>query len=226
MWSLSGKTIQYPQWTHKIQKNYWWNFLPPIVLRTQSKKISSYHQIIYQRKHLKPCQLPVPDWDSYMVFVKSTNKMFHLDQLFILLAPSTITLQNFLFPSSLTVNQYTIENYVSFVNWIASLDFKQPVTMASFDIDSLFTNVPLHETTYIIANKLDNFQLTKIGLTKGSLKKTTGACSPSLSVHFQWLSLYPNRRGTYRLPTRGVTMKINGLISARHNSSLYITLQN
>jgi len=43
--------------------------------------------------------------------------------------------------------------------------------MASFDIESLFTNVPLHETTDIIVNNVDTSQLTNIGLTKDNFKK-------------------------------------------------------
>ncbi|XP_037791227.1 uncharacterized protein LOC119586540 [Penaeus monodon] len=73
--------------------------------------------------------------------------------------------------SPLTANQYTIENSTSFANEITTLNFKQPTTMASFDIESLFTNVPLHETTDIIVNNVDTSQLTKIGLTKDNFKK-------------------------------------------------------
>ncbi|XP_063590260.1 uncharacterized protein LOC134767143 [Penaeus indicus] len=51
--------------------------------------------------------------------------------------------------SPLTTNQYTIENSTAFANEITSLDLKQPVNMASFDVESLFTNVPLPETTDI-----------------------------------------------------------------------------
>ncbi|XP_063584745.1 uncharacterized protein LOC134762298 [Penaeus indicus] len=72
--------------------------------------------------------------------------------------------------SPLTTNKYTIDNATAFANEITSLDLKQPVTMASFDVESLFTNVPLLETTDIITNikttHFDNF-----GLTKESFKK-------------------------------------------------------
>ncbi|XP_037787640.1 uncharacterized protein LOC119583240 [Penaeus monodon] len=56
--------------------------------------------------------------------------------------------------SPLTTNQYTIENSTTFVSEITSLTFQQPITMASFDVESLFTNVPLHETTDLIVNNL------------------------------------------------------------------------
>ena len=49
----------------------------------------------------------------------------------------------------LTKNEYTIENATAFVKEICNFTPSQPVTMASFDIQSLFTNVPLKETTDI-----------------------------------------------------------------------------
>ncbi|XP_069996772.1 uncharacterized protein [Penaeus vannamei] len=48
--------------------------------------------------------------------------------------------------SPLTTNKYTIENSTAFANEITSLGLQQPITMASFDVESLFTNVPLLET--------------------------------------------------------------------------------
>jgi len=73
--------------------------------------------------------------------------------------------------SPLTSNQYTIDNSTSFVKEITSLNFQQPVTMASFDVESLFTNVPLQETTELIANNLDNTYLDKYGLDTITFKK-------------------------------------------------------
>nr|XP_027226988.1 uncharacterized protein LOC113818961 [Penaeus vannamei] len=73
--------------------------------------------------------------------------------------------------SPLTSNQYTIDNSTSFVKEITSLNFQQPVTMASFDVESLFTNVPLQETTELIANNLDNTYLDKHGLDTITFKK-------------------------------------------------------
>ncbi|XP_037784739.1 uncharacterized protein LOC119580713 [Penaeus monodon] len=40
--------------------------------------------------------------------------------------------------SPLTTNKYTTDNSTTFANEITSLDPKQPVTMASFDVESLF----------------------------------------------------------------------------------------
>ena len=65
-------------------------------------------------------------------------------------------LAKFLIPmiNPLTKNNYTIENSTKFVNEVSSMSFPTGFTMASFDVTSLFTNVPLKETTQIIINKL------------------------------------------------------------------------
>ena len=77
-------------------------------------------------------------------------------------------LAKFLVPvlAPLTTNQFTIENSSSFNNDINSLNYHRPVTMCSFDIESLFTNVPLHETTDLIVNNTSTAQLESFGLNK------------------------------------------------------------
>jgi len=71
----------------------------------------------------------------------------------------------------LTTNEYTIENSFSFIKEISALKPLRPVTMASFDIESLFTNVPLKETTDIITNKTASSLLNLYGLNKTIYKK-------------------------------------------------------
>jgi len=73
--------------------------------------------------------------------------------------------------SPLTINQYTIDNSFAFVKEICSLKPLRPVTMASFDIESLFTNVPLRETTEIIVNKTTTLTLNEFGLDKTTYGK-------------------------------------------------------
>ncbi|XP_027207342.2 uncharacterized protein [Penaeus vannamei] len=68
--------------------------------------------------------------------------------------------------SPLTINQYTIDNSFAFVKEICSLKPLRPVTMASFNIESLFTNVPLRETTEIIVDKTTALTLNAFGLDK------------------------------------------------------------
>ena len=53
----------------------------------------------------------------------------------------------------LTTNQYTLKNSFEFVKDIKCINFENKV-MASFDVESLFTNIPLNETINIITNGL------------------------------------------------------------------------
>ena len=71
----------------------------------------------------------------------------------------------------LTTNEYTIENSTSFIKEICDLRPSQPVTMASFDIESLFTNVPLRETTDLIIDKTTSSLLDSFGLVKTTYTK-------------------------------------------------------
>lgn len=60
----------------------------------------------------------------------------------------------------LTTNQYTTKNSFEFVNELKNIDITNKV-MASFDVESLFTNIPLDETIQIISDTFfsdcDNF---------------------------------------------------------------------
>ena len=82
-------------------------------------------------------------------------------------------LAKFLVPliAPVTKNEYTVENSTDFVNQITSLQFSEPVVMASIDVESLFTNVPLKETTEIITNNLMEINTSLYGLTRNILLK-------------------------------------------------------
>ena len=56
--------------------------------------------------------------------------------------------------SPLTVNEYTLKNSYEFVELINSIENANEYVMCSFDIESLFTNIPLHETLDIILRLL------------------------------------------------------------------------
>ena len=58
------------------------------------------------------------------------------------------------FLQPLTINECTVKDSFSFVDEISSLIINSHITMASFDIKSLFTNVPLGETISIVADAL------------------------------------------------------------------------
>ena len=51
-------------------------------------------------------------------------------------------------------NQYSLQNTADFISQISLQSFSFPIVMASFDVVSLFTNVPLKETNKIAIDKL------------------------------------------------------------------------
>lgn len=69
----------------------------------------------------------------------------------------------------LTFNEYTLSNSSNFVNEISQLRVANTTTMASFDVESLVTNVPPTETTHIITNNTTAESLSQFGLEKKQL---------------------------------------------------------
>ena len=65
-------------------------------------------------------------------------------------------LSKFLVPklAHLTTNEYTLKNSYEFADFINSLQNSNKFVMCSFDIESLFTNIPLDETLRICMDKL------------------------------------------------------------------------
>ena len=54
----------------------------------------------------------------------------------------------------ISTNQYTIHDTFSFVKELSQQKFDNGLLMASFDVTSLFTNIPFDETIEIIAGQL------------------------------------------------------------------------
>ena len=86
-------------------------------------------------------------------------------------------LAKFLVPilQPLTVNQYTVHSSFSFVKEITSFKSDNKTVMASFDVSSLFTNIPLDETIAIITDTLfsetDTLKTADCSFTKIQFKK-------------------------------------------------------
>ena len=76
-------------------------------------------------------------------------------------------LANFFVPilQPLTSNQYTMKNSYSFVEEARTLDVSNKI-MASFDVKSLFTNIPLDETINIICESMFKDKNTHCNLSK------------------------------------------------------------
>ena len=82
-------------------------------------------------------------------------------------------LAKFLIPilKPLTVNDFNICNSSKFVKDLCSQKFDSSVVMASFDVTSLFTNIPLKETIDIILDNVDEEHLSNFGIEKSHLAK-------------------------------------------------------
>ena len=80
----------------------------------------------------------------------------------------TYKLVKYLVPilSPLTENQYSVKNSYEFASELHKLNVASNVTMASFDIESLFTNIPVLETIDICIRLLFDGKDTVLGITK------------------------------------------------------------
>ena len=86
-------------------------------------------------------------------------------------------LAKFLVPifQPLTCNQYTVQSSFPFVNEITQLTLSHDAVMVSFDVPSLFTNIPLDETVNIILDNhfsgTDEVQVENCVFSKPQFKK-------------------------------------------------------
>ena len=83
---------------------------------------------------------------------------------------SSYKLAQFLVPklSSITFNEFTVNDFFAFDEEIAHQDSK--LFMGSLDVDSLFTNIPLEETINICTNLLYNNEDVMEGINKSEFK--------------------------------------------------------
>ena len=74
----------------------------------------------------------------------------------------------------LTQNEYTLKDTFDAANRIKAISpalFAEGYTFVSFDVESLFTNVPLQRTLKIIEDRIYNKKLVKTKLKKSTLRK-------------------------------------------------------
>ena len=70
----------------------------------------------------------------------------------------------------LTQNDYTVKNSIEFANILSDLKFTEPIFLASFDVKSLFTNIPLDETIDICIKECERLNIVPFDLTKKEFK--------------------------------------------------------
>ena len=85
----------------------------------------------------------------------------------------------FLMP--LTTNCYTVASTFEFCNEIRSFNYHTPLVMASFDVESLFTNIPVKETINIVIDLLFHDSVLFNGLSKTQFRKLLNlSCSENI----------------------------------------------
>ena len=68
--------------------------------------------------------------------------------------------------SPLTNNEFTVKNSTEFAKELNTFNFSEPIYLASFDVKSLFTNIPLGETIDICVEECERLNLVPFNLTK------------------------------------------------------------
>ena len=89
----------------------------------------------------------------------------------------------------ISTNQFTIKDSFTFVDWAKSRKHNHE-TMCSFDVCSLFTNVPLDETIQICLTKLYSLPDPP---TTNSPQRFAWVRDEEKPLHIRWTILWPDR---------------------------------
>ena len=93
----------------------------------------------------------------------------------------------------LSCNQYTVKDTFEFVNEVQSLEINRGDILVSYDVTSLFTNVPLDETIQILADKAfhdDWFSKThELNLSRDQLIELFNAATKNQLFQFNVISM-------------------------------------
>ena len=94
----------------------------------------------------------------------------------------------------LTKNEFTINNTLDFVSRLKSLSVKNDEKMVSFDVSSLFSNVPLDFTIDVILKRIYVDKSISIKLKREELKSLLELCTKQLHFSFNG-EMYQQRDG-------------------------------
>ena len=85
---------------------------------------------------------------------------------------------------TLTTNEFTVKDSFTFAQEISSFQSSDKFIMASFDIKSLFTNIPLDETIDIAANSLNSDNNSFLSLSIIQFRKFLGLAVKNTLFNF------------------------------------------
>ena len=95
--------------------------------------------------------------------------------------------------SPFSKSNYAINSTKQFVNHIRKQKVPDGYQMVSFDVTSLFTNVPLDETIEIILRRVYIDQEINTNFPKKRNERTTTSMCKTLSLYIQWSNIYSDR---------------------------------
>ena len=84
----------------------------------------------------------------------------------------------------LTKSKYTINSTDDFISFTRNLKLDEEYDMVSFDVSSLFTNVPLEYTIDLILDKVYKKKLVKTKLKREEMKELLEICTKELHFSF------------------------------------------
>ena len=110
---------------------------------------------------------------SDTVHKKDFAKTYKIRSIFAAYATPSYPLAKYLVPilNPLTTNEFTVQNSYSFVEELLEFKNTNNLYMMSFDIENLFTNIPLDETISIALDGLFKDNDTVQGMNKIEFKK-------------------------------------------------------
>ena len=85
-------------------------------------------------------------------------------------------------------SKYTISNSVEFIDKLKKIKLPRGFEMISFDVVSLFTNVPLEKTINLILREVYDEKLIKTRIKRYQLKSLLNLCTKD--VHFTFNTDY------------------------------------
>ena len=136
--------------------------------KTRGRPAKYYHPLLQREKQISAViskVLPKPIADSILLKGCRLAHLYglpkaHKEQLAMCPIPSATHTYNYALAKwlneklkPLSCNQYTVTDTFEFVNEVQNLEINRGDILVSYDVTSLFTNVPLNETIQILADQ-------------------------------------------------------------------------